>query len=93
MQEPVPRGVNGTGGEAFAVKVLEVANTPALVITALYAAAGELGVASMFSACSWSWLLAGVFIVAASIQSSSVGIVIRFGLGRFRRGAQEHGAA
>jgi hypothetical protein len=72
------------GGERLAVKVLEVVNAPALAITAVVAIAGELGVARLFSACSWSWLLGGMFMIAASIQWWLAGIVIEIATRRFR---------
>jgi hypothetical protein len=72
------------GGERLPVKVLEVANAPALAVTAVFAAAGKLGVARLFSACSWSWLLGGVFMIAASIQWWLAGIVIEIAARRFR---------
>lgn len=73
------------GGERFAVKALEMANAPALVTTGVFAFTGELGVARAFSACTWSWLLAGVFIVAASVQWWLVGIALQSALRRFQR--------
>ena len=55
------------GGEAIGVKMLEVANLPALMATVIVSiVASRLG--STISACGWSWVLAGVFLVFASAQ-------------------------
>lgn len=72
------------GGEALGVKILEVVNAPALVVTAICSFVGEVGAARAFSACIWSWLLAGVFIVAASVQWWLLGILIGSCFQRFR---------
>ncbi len=65
------------GGEVLGVKLLEVANAPALAVTGVFDAAGTLGVARAFSLCTWSWLLAAVILVAASIQWWLVGTASR----------------
>jgi hypothetical protein len=54
------------GGEAVGVKVLEVVNAPAVAMTVGTKLAGEIGPARRLSACTWSWVLAVVFAVAAS---------------------------
>jgi hypothetical protein len=64
------------GGEALGVKVLEVINLPALVSTAAVGLIGEFGLARTSSACRWSWLLAGVFVLIASAQWWLLGFVI-----------------
>lgn len=61
------------GGEALGVKVLEAANLPAVALTGIVATLGELGIAREFSACNWSWLLAAVFVVTASLQWWAIG--------------------
>ena len=61
------------GGEAPGVKALEVANAPATAVAVGVSVMGELGPARLFSACGWSWLLAGVFVVASSLQWWLVG--------------------
>jgi hypothetical protein len=64
------------GGEAAGVKILEVANAPALAVTAAAHVIGEFSLARTMSACRWSWLLAGVFLTLASIQWWLLGVVI-----------------
>jgi hypothetical protein len=64
------------GGEALGVKILEVANLPALVVTAGAHVLGEVTVARVMSACGWSWLLAGVFMLVASVQWWLVGLAL-----------------
>jgi hypothetical protein len=73
------------GGEALWVKSLEVANMPALALAGVFGAAGELGVARMFPICTWSWILGGVFLVAASVQWWLAGVVIDNVVGLLRR--------
>ncbi len=65
------------GGERTDVAALEVANLPGLFLTAVAGSFGEaFGLARLMSACRWSWLLAGVFIVLASGQWALIGIAI-----------------
>jgi hypothetical protein len=57
------------GGEALGVAVLEVLNLPSLLLTGFIAVITDASrAARITSACQWSWLLAGVFIVIASAQ-------------------------
>ena len=57
------------GGEALGVAVLEVLNLPSLLLTGFIAVITEgSSAARLTSACRWSWLLAGVFVVLASAQ-------------------------
>jgi hypothetical protein len=81
------------GGETLGVKVLEVANLPALVVTGVVAFVGELGVARVLTACTWSWLLAAVFIAAASLQWWIVGVLIAALARRVPGGSQNRRAA
>jgi hypothetical protein len=73
------------GGEDIGVAALEVLNLPSLVLTVIGSVIGEgSGLARLTSACGWSWLLAGVFIVTASAQWWLVGTGFdRFICGRF----------
>ena len=65
------------GGEGAGVKILEVANAPAVAMTVgTMVLAGETGLARRLSACAWSWVLAGVFAVTASAQWWLTGIAI-----------------
>jgi hypothetical protein len=64
------------GGEAFGVKVLEVANAPAAALALLVAVLGKLGLAREFSVCAWSWLVAGVFAATASVQWWMIGAAV-----------------
>jgi hypothetical protein len=64
------------GGEALGVKVLEVIDLPALVLTAAVGLIGEFALARMFSACRWSWLLAGIFVLVSTAQWWLLGFVI-----------------
>jgi hypothetical protein len=62
------------GGEAIGVAALEVLNLPSLFLTGIAGLFGDVfGGARITSACRWSWLLAGVFIVLASTQWWFVG--------------------
>src|SRR4029079_2479104 len=57
------------GGEDLGVAVLEVLNLPSLLLTGFIAVITDASrAARITSACQWSWLLAGVFIVIASAQ-------------------------
>ena len=57
------------GGEALSVKVLEVANLPALIATGIGHLMGErFGIARLISSCQWSWVLAAGFLLLASTQ-------------------------
>jgi hypothetical protein len=73
------------GGEALGVKILEAANLPALGVTAGAALLGEFSVARLMSACRWSWLLAGVFVLVASAQWWLLGLALDRGLRRVRQ--------
>ena len=73
------------GGEALGVKVLEVANAPAVAVTVAGALVGELGLARQFSVCGWSWLLAGVFVTTSSVQWWMVGAAAEHVMRRIRR--------
>jgi hypothetical protein len=65
------------GGEEIGVAALEVANLPSLVVTAIAGGFGEVsGLARLTSACRWSWLLAALFIVLASVQWWCIGAAI-----------------
>src|SRR5688500_18073931 len=72
------------GGEALGVKILEVMNVPALAVTAIAGFIGELGIARLTTACRWSWVLAGVFIVTGSAQWWLLGARLDRWLSRFR---------
>lgn len=72
------------GGEALGVKILEVMNIPALAVTAVADLIGELGIARLTTACRWSWVLAGVFLVIASTQWWLLGARLDRWLSRFR---------
>jgi hypothetical protein len=73
------------GGEALGVKLLEIANLPALISTAIADLLVEVfGVARLMSACQWSWILAAGFVLVASTQWWLLGkaldrLVARFG--------------
>lgn len=57
------------GGESLGVKILEVANLPAVISTAIMHLVAEvIGVARLMPACQWSWVLAGGFLLVASTQ-------------------------
>ena len=66
------------GGETFAVKAYIVANAPALAFSALVDTVGRIGATGIFSACRWSWIVAGFFLVAASVQWWSIGALIEY---------------
>lgn len=66
------------GGEALGVKLLEVANAPAVAVTMGVTIVGEMGLARQFSVCGWSWLLAGVFVGASSVQWWIVGAAVEW---------------
>jgi hypothetical protein len=72
------------GGEALGVKVLEVVNAPALVVTAIASIVGEPGIARLMTACRWSWVLAGVFLLASSVQWWLLGLRLDRRLSRSR---------
>ena len=73
------------GGEALGVKILEVANAPAVAMTVGTALAGEIGLARLLTACTWSWVLAGVFAVTASGQWWLIGTAVDAVQRRLRR--------
>jgi hypothetical protein len=73
------------GGEALGVKIVEIANLPALIPTAIAHVLGEvLGIARLMSTCRWSWILAVGFFLLASTQWWLIGtaldrLIRRFG--------------
>lgn len=75
---------NWHGGEALGVKILEVVNLSALVVTAGAHILGEITVAHLMSARRWSWLLAGVFLLVASAQWWLLGLALDHRLRRSR---------
>jgi hypothetical protein len=83
------------GGEALGVKVLEVANLPALVLTVIAAAfSGDLfGLGRSLSACHWSWVLASLFLLLASFQWWLIGSLGDRALLRRSRGGGGYKAA
>lgn len=65
------------GGEALGVKILEVANLPALIVTGTVHVAGMVvGATRLVPACGWSWILAGGFLAVASAQWWLVGLLV-----------------
>jgi hypothetical protein len=74
------------GGEALGVKILEIANLPALILTAIAHLLGEvLGIARLMLACQWSWILAVGFVLVASAQWWLVGTAVDRLKARFGR--------
>jgi hypothetical protein len=72
------------GGEALGVKILEIANLPALTATAIAHFLGEVfGIARLMSACQWSWILAVGFVLVASAQWWLFGIALEALIARF----------
>jgi hypothetical protein len=72
------------GGEASGVKILEVINLPAFALTGIADAVGEPSIGRRVSICRWSWVLAAVFLVAASVQWWLLGTWLDLGLRWFR---------
>ena len=65
------------GGESLGVAVLEVLNLPSLLLTAFAAIFVDVfGASRITSACAWSWLVAGVFMMLASAQWWMIGHAI-----------------
>jgi hypothetical protein len=74
------------GGEASSVKLVEIANAPALAMTVGIWLVGEISFARGSPACAWSWVLAAVFAVAASAQWWLIGMAVDAARHRLRRG-------
>lgn len=79
------------GGEAVGVTLLEVVNAPAVAMTVGTSLVGEIGSARRLSACTWSWILAAVFAVAASAQWWLIGVAVDAAWHRLRRGRRPGG--
>jgi len=62
------------GGEAIGVAMLEVLNLPSLLVTGIVGLFVDVG--GLVPTCRWSWPLAAVFVVAASVRWWWVGATI-----------------
>jgi hypothetical protein len=77
------------GGEARGVKVLEIANAPATaVVIGLDFLVGS-NLAKRLPVCTWTWMLAGVFVALSSAQWWVIGVTTDAGWRRWRGGSHQ----